>query len=143
MAHWLVKSEPSSWSFQQQMDAGPEGTFWNGVRNHAAKRSLMSMAVGEEVFFYHSSTDRSIVGIVRVIRPYYPDPSDESGTFGMVDVSAVRPLARPVSLDEIKTNPSLKDMILVKNSRLSVQPVTDAEWAEILVMAEGAASSPS
>ncbi len=136
MAHWLVKSEPSSWSFQQQIDAGPGGTFWNGVRNHAARRSLMSMKVDEEVFFYHSNTDRAIVGIVRVIRPYYPDPTDGSGTFGMVDFRAEQPLPRPVSLDGIKANPALKDMILVKNSRLSVQPVTAVEWAEVLAMAE-------
>lgn len=136
MAHWLVKSEPSSWSFQQQIDAGAKGTFWNGVRNHTAKQSLMKMKEGEDVFFYHSNDDRAVVGIVAVIRPYYPDHTDESGKFGMVDLKAVRPLKRPVSLDEIKANPALSEMILVKNSRLSVQPVSDAEWDEVLAMAK-------
>ncbi len=136
MAHWLVKSEPSTWSFQQQIDAGPEGTFWNGVRNHSAKLCLMKMVVGEEVFFYHSNEQKAVVGIVGVTRAYYPDHTDASGKFGMVDLKAIRPLQRPVTLEEIKTSPALADMVLVKNSRLSVQPVTDPQWAEILAMSE-------
>ena len=135
MAHWLLKTEPSSWSFQQQLEAGEAGTFWNGVRNHTAKQNLRNMAAGDQAFFYHSGKERAIVGIVTVTRPYYPDPTDASGTFGMVDVKAVRALPRPVTLDAIKLNPALTDMVLVNNSRLSVQPVTGAEWAAILAMA--------
>ena len=134
MAHWLLKSEPSSWSFDQQVEAGKGGAPWNGVRNHTAKQNLMRMVVGEQAFFYHSNEGKAVVGIVAVIEPYYPDPSDTSGKFGMVDVRAVRRLAKPVSLDDIRANPALSDMMLVKNSRLSVQPVTDDEWAEVLAM---------
>ncbi|WP_430912536.1 EVE domain-containing protein [Methylobacterium sp. sgz302541] len=131
MAHWLFKSEPDSWSWDQQVAAGAQGTFWNGVRNHLAKRQLMAMQVGERGFFYHSNEGKAVVGIVEVIRPYYPDHTDESGRFGMVDVKAVEPLPRPVTLDAIKADPALADMVLVKNSRLSVQPVTDAEWERV------------
>jgi predicted RNA-binding protein with PUA-like domain len=135
-AKWLLKSEPASWSFAQQMEAGPKGTTWNGVRNHQAKTYLMAMDRGDEAFFYHSNKGKEIVGIVAVTRTYYPDPTDASGKFGMVDVKVVRPLARPVTLDEIKREPALADMVLVKNSRLSVQPVTEDEWAAVLRMAE-------
>ena len=128
MAHWLVKSEPSKWSWDHQVAAGKAGTFWNGVRNHSAKLSLMAMQVGEQAFFYHSNEGKAVVGIVEVIKPYYPDPSDETGKFGMVDFAAVKPLARPVTLETIKVEPGLAKMVLVHNSRLSVQPVTDAEW---------------
>jgi predicted RNA-binding protein with PUA-like domain len=136
MAKWLVKSEPSSWSFTQQVDAGAAGTPWNGVRNHTAKQYLMKMVPGEEAFFYHSNEGKAIVGIVRVSRPYYPDPSDASGKFGMVDVVAVRALDRPVTLEAIKQESALHVMVLVKNSRLSVQPVTGAEWTKVLAMAK-------
>ena len=135
MAHWLLKSEPSSWSFDQQIEAGAGGTPWNGVRNHTAKQNLKRMVVGEQVFFYHSNEGKAVVGIVEVIKPYYPDPSDKTGKFGMVDVKAVRRLPAPVSLDDIRANPALADMMLVKNSRLSVQPVTDDEWSKVLAMA--------
>jgi predicted RNA-binding protein with PUA-like domain len=128
MAYWLVKSEPDSWSWDQQVAAGAKGTFWNGVRNHVAKQNLMAMQVGELAFFYHSNVGKAVVGIVEVIKPYYPDPSDASGKFGMVDVRAVQPLPQAVTLDFIKSDPHLADMMLVKNSRLSVQPVTPAEW---------------
>ena len=97
MAHWLFKSEPSVWSFDAQAAEGEKGTSWNGVRNHSAKLNMMAMKVGERGFFYHSNEGKQIVGIVEVIRPYYPDPSDESGKFGMVDVKAVRALPRPVT----------------------------------------------
>lgn len=136
MAHWLVKSEPSSWSFKQQLDAGEVGTFWSGVRNHTAKQYLMRMAVGDEAFFYHSGEERAIVGVVTITRPYYPDHTDASGKFGMVDLRAVRALPCAVTLDVIKRTPALKDMVLVNHSRLSVQPVSDAEWAAIMGMAE-------
>jgi len=128
MAHWLIKSEPGKWSWQDQVKAGEKGTFWNGVRNHSAKLNLMAMRVGEHAFFYHSNEGKEIIGIVEIIKPYYPDPSDSSGKFGMVDVRAVEALKKPVGLDAIKANPRLKQMVLVNNSRLSVQPVSDMEW---------------
>jgi predicted RNA-binding protein with PUA-like domain len=129
MAHWLYKSEPSVWSWDAQAAQGDKGTHWNGVRNHVAKQNLMAMRLGEQGFFYHSNEGKAVVGIVEVIKEYYPDPTDESGRFGMVDIKAVKPMARPVTLEAIKAEPRLKDMILVNNSRLSVQPVTDEEWA--------------
>jgi predicted RNA-binding protein with PUA-like domain len=135
MAHWLVKSEPGNWSWQDQMKAGRKGTFWNGVRNHSAKQNLMAMRVGEHAFFYHSGEDKEIVGIVEIIKPYYPDPSDLTGKFGMVDVRAVEALKKPVSLDAVKADPRLAKMALVTNSRLSVQPISDREWD--IIRAEG------
>ena len=135
MAHWLIKSEPFKWSWGQQVEAGEQGTFWNGVRNHSAKLNLMAMKVGELAFFYHSNEGKEIVGIVEIIKPYYPDPSDESGRFGMVDLRAKKALARPVTLARIKADPRLQEMALVKLSRLSVQPVTEEEWT--IVCAEG------
>jgi len=135
MARWLFKSEPSTWSWEQQVAAGAKGTFWNGVRNHLAKKHLMAMKKGESGFFYHSNDDRAIVGIVEVIMTYYPDDSDETGKFGMVDVKAIKPLKRPISLVEIKGQKALADMVLVNNSRLSVQPVSEAEWRLILTLA--------
>jgi len=123
MAYWLLKSEPSNWSWQDQLKAGEKGTSWSGVRNHGAKLNLMAMRVGDRAFFYHSNEGKEIVGIVEVTKPYYPDPSDTSGKFGMVDVRAVEALKNSVTLDSIKANPRLKEMVLVNNSRLSVQPV--------------------
>ena len=128
MAYWLLKSEPSSWSWDQQVAAGQKGTFWSGVRNHTAKNNLMAMKRGDRAFFYHSGEDKAIVGIVEVIKEYYPDHTDETGKFGMVDVRAVEALAKPVTLEEIKKEPKLKEMALIKYSRLSVQPVTTEEW---------------
>ncbi len=134
MAYWLFKSEPATWSWAQQVAAGAGGTFWNGVRNHLAKKQLMAMRVGEQGFFYHSNEGKAVVGVVEVIRPYYPDHTDETGRFGMVDVRAVEPMAVPVSLDAIKAEAALKDMVLVTNSRLSVQPVSPEEWALVRAM---------
>jgi len=134
MAHWLFKSEPSAWSFEAQRAEGEKGTSWNGVRNHSAKLNMMAMKVGERGFFYHSNEGKEIVGIVEVIKPYYPDPSDESGKFGMVDVKAVKPLPTPVTLEAIKAEKRLAKMALVANSRLSVQPVTDEEWRIVCAM---------
>ena len=131
MAYWLFKSEPSTWSWDQQVAQGEEGTFWNGVRNHSAKLNLMAMKRGEQGFFYHSNEGKAVVGIVEVIKEYYPDHTDEKGAFGMVDVKAVRALPTPVTLDRIKAEPALSGMSLVTNSRLSVQPVTEAEWTLI------------
>jgi predicted RNA-binding protein with PUA-like domain len=134
MAYWLYKSEPATWSWDQQVAAGETGTFWNGVRNHSAKLNLMAMKRGEKGFFYHSNDGKAVVGIVEVIKEYYPDHTDETGRFGMVDVKAVKALPNPVTLDAIKAEKRLKDMILVNNSRLSVQPVRDEEWALICKM---------
>ncbi|PPD14197.1 MAG: ubiquinol-cytochrome C reductase [Methylobacterium sp.] len=130
MPHWLVKSEPFKWSWDQQVAAGAKGTYWDGVRNHSAKLNLMAMKKGEQVFFYHSNEGLEIVGIVEVIREAYPDPTAEPGEpWVVVDFAAVKALPRPVSLKEIKANPALAEMSLVTSMRLSVQPVTEAEWA--------------
>lgn len=129
MAHWLVKSEPSVWSWDQMTAAGAKGTRWDGVRNHTAKLNLMAMKKGERAFFYHSNEGKEIVGVVEVIREAYPDPSAAPGEpWVVVDVKAVAPLPKPVTLDEVKTTPGLTEMALVKQSRLSVQPVAPAEW---------------
>lgn len=134
MAYWLVKSEPSKWSWDQQVAAGAKGTHWNGVRNHLAKQQLMAMKLGEHAFFYHSNEGKEIVGIVEVIRLFYPDPSDESGKFGMVDFKAVKPLKKPVTLAQVKATEELAKMSLVTSMRLSVQPVTAAEWKLVCKM---------
>jgi predicted RNA-binding protein with PUA-like domain len=128
MAYWLLKSEPSSWSWDQQVAAGAKGTFWSGVRNHAAKNHLMAMRRGDRAFFYHSGEGKEIVGVVEVIKEYYPDHTDETGKFGMVDVKAVEVLPDPVTLAQVKAEPRLKDMALLRYSRLPVQPVSDEEW---------------
>lgn len=134
MNYWLFKSEPDVWSWDQQVKAGAKGTFWNGVRNHLAKKNMMAMVVGDLGFFYHSNAGKEIVGIVEVIREYYPDHTDETGKFGMVDVRAVTPFVQPVSLAQIKASPVLANMSLVTSARLSVQPVTAKEWEIILKM---------
>ena len=129
MAHWLYKSEPFKWSWQQQTEAGDLGTLWDGVRNHLAKKHLMAMKKGERGFFYHSNEGKEIVGIVEVIREAYPDPTADLGTpWVVVDLKAVKPFKRPVSLAEIKATPALANMSLVTCMRLSVQPVKDEEW---------------
>ncbi|KAF0119879.1 MAG: hypothetical protein FD152_4350 [Xanthobacteraceae bacterium] len=135
MAHWLYKSEPFKWSWDQQVNAGETGTFWDGVRNHAAKLNLMRMKAGDRGFFYHSNEGKEIVGIVEVIREAYPDPTAEAGEpWVVVDIKAVKPLKTPVSLEAVKHEPKLAQMALLKLSRLSVQPVTDAEWAMVCAM---------
>ena len=134
MAHWLFKSEPSVWSFDQMKKAGAKGTSWNGIRNHSAKLNMMAMKLGEEGFFYHSNEGKAIVGIVTVIKLYYPDPTDETAKFGMVDLAAVRELPKPVTLEAVKAEPRLAKMALVANSRLSVQPVKPEEWALVCKM---------
>jgi predicted RNA-binding protein with PUA-like domain len=134
LAYWLFKSEPSAWSWDEQVAAGRKGTSWDGVRNHAAKLNLQAMRKGDRGFFYHSNEGKAVVGIVEVIREYYPDPSDESGRFGMVDLRAVQALPRPVTLDAVKSEPRLASMALVKQSRLSVQPVTREEWRLVCAM---------
>ena len=135
MAHWLYKSEPFKWSWDQQVKAGAKGTHWDGVRNHLAKLQLMAMKKGEQGFFYHSNEGKEIVGIVEVIREAYPDPTAEAGEpWVVVDLKAVKPFKRPVSLAEVKAEPKLAKMSLVTSMRLSVQPVTDAEWALLCKM---------
>jgi predicted RNA-binding protein with PUA-like domain len=129
MAYWLYKSEPFKWSWEQQVAAGDTGTIWDGVRNHSAKLNLMAMKKGDRGFFYHSNEGKEIVGIVEVIREHHADPTAEPGSpWVVVDIKAVKPLPRPVGLAEIKGEPRLAEMALMKYSRLSVQPVTDAEW---------------
>jgi|SRR6266550_3535321 len=128
MAYWLIKSEAETWSWDDQVKSGAKGEPWTGVRNHTAKRNLREMKKGDRAFFYHSGEERQIVGIVEVIRESYPDPTDATGKFVTVDVKAVEPLRRPVTLTDIKAEKKLKDMALVKFSRLSVQPVTPEEW---------------
>ncbi|MEN9755351.1 MAG: hypothetical protein RLZ07_1733 [Pseudomonadota bacterium] len=135
MAHWLYKSEPFKWSWDQQVKAGAKGTHWDGVRNHLAKLHLMAMKKGDQGFFYHSNEGKEIVGIVEVIREAYPDPTAEPGEpWVVVDLKAVKPFKRPVSLAEVKAEPKLAKMSLVTSMRLSVQPVTDAEWALLCKM---------
>lgn len=133
MAYWLLKSEPGSWSWEDQLRDGV--TEWDGVRNHQADNNMKAMKRGDRCFFYHSVKAKEIVGVVEVVREHYPDPSDASGRFGMVDVKVVAPVRRPVSLKEIKADPALQDMKLVRQSRLSVSPVTPAEWRRICAMA--------
>ncbi|MGA8155525.1 MAG: EVE domain-containing protein [Rhodoplanes sp.] len=135
MQYWLVKTEPSAWSWDDQVKAGAKGDAWTGVRNHTAKQNLMKMKKGDRAFFYHSVDEKSIVGVVEVVREAYPDPTAKpSEPWVVVDVRAVAPLPRPVTLADIKAEPRLKDMALVKLSRLSVQPVTATEWALVSKM---------
>ena len=131
MSYWLVKSEPGSWSWEQQVEAGAKGTAWTGVRNHTAKLNLMKMKKGDRAFFYHSGEGKEVVGVVEVTREHFPDPTDKTKAFVAVDVKAVTPLKTPVTLAAIKEDAKLKDMALVKQSRLSVQPVTAAEWKRV------------
>ena len=136
MAYWLLKTEPEAWSWEDQKKRGAKGEPWSGVRNYQAANNMKAMKRGDHGFFYHSGEERRIVGIIEVINEYHPDPSDESGRFGMVDVKAVKPLQKPVTLAEIRADERLADMVLVKNSRLSVQPVSAGEW-QIICRAGG------
>ncbi len=135
-AYWLMKSEPEAYSWDEQVSKGAKGEAWTGVRNFTARQNLMAMKKGDRAFFYHSGEQRAAVGIVEVIREHYPDPTDATGKFVVVDVKAVEALPKPVTLAQIKAEPRLKDMVLVKQSRLSVQPVTDAEWKIVCRMGE-------
>ena len=134
MNYWLIKSEPDAWSWDMQVQKGAKGDAWTGVRNHTAKANLMKMKTGDRAFFYHSNVGKEIVGIVEVIKEAYPDHTDKSGVFVMVDVKAVAPLPKPVSLQTLKADPRFADMALIKYSRLSVQPVTETEWRLICEM---------
>ena len=134
MAHWLFKSEPDTWSWSQQKARGAKGEPWNGVRNFQAAKNMKAMKKGDRGFFYHSGKEKSIVGIVEVIGEYRPDPTDETGRFGLVEVKAVRDVPHPVTLGDVKANSQLQGMALVKYGRLSVQPVTAAEWMTVCRM---------
>ena len=137
MAFWLFKSEPEAWSWTDQVKRGKRGQAWDGVRNFQARNNMRAMKVGDRGFFYHSGAEKAVVGIVEVIRTAHPDPTDDSGMWDCVDIAAMKELPNPVPLDAIKANRKLAGMVLTKNSRLSVQPVTDAEWRLIVEMGGG------
>jgi len=126
MAHWLMKTEPGHWSWDDQRRKDIE--HWDGVRNFQAASNLKAMRIGDRAFFYHSVNEKRVVGIVEVVREYYPDPSDPTGRFGMVDVKAIAPLREPVTLERIKADPRLAHLALVRQSRLSVMPIDDEAW---------------
>jgi predicted RNA-binding protein with PUA-like domain len=128
MAYWLFKSEPDSWSWDQQKAKGAAGEPWDGVRNYQARNNMREMKRGDLGFFYHSGAERAIVGIVEVAAEVHPDPTTDDPRWECVDVRAVQDLPKPVTLDDVKHEPRLADMVLGKNSRLSVQPVTEPEW---------------
>ena len=132
MKYWLLKSEPDAWSWDNQVKEG--ASMWDGVRNYQARNNLKEMKKNDLCFFYHSVTERSIVGIVKVVKEYYPDPTDKTGRFVVVDVKAIKKLKNPVSLDQIKENSKLQDIALVKQSRLSVMPLKKNEWNIIIKM---------
>lgn len=134
MAHWLFKSEPEAWSWADQVARGEVGEPWDGVRSHQAANNMRRMRVGERGFFYHSQTERAVVGIVEVIHEARPDPTDDTGRWECVRLRAVEPLRRPVTLAEIKARPELGAMALVRQSRLSVSEVSEAEWRLIRAM---------
>ncbi|MCC7049538.1 MAG: EVE domain-containing protein [Alphaproteobacteria bacterium] len=132
MAYWLVKTEPDAWSWDRQVKGGR--TNWDGVRNHQAANNLKAMKKGDLAFFYHSGEQRQVVGVVRVAGEHRPDPKDATGKFVMVEMETVAPVKTPVTLAQIKAEPRLADMVLVKNSRLSVQPVNAAQWKLVCQM---------
>ena len=135
MAYWLMKSEPGTWSWEDQKKEGPKGAEWDGVRNYQARNNMRAMKKGDLAFFYHSVGEKACVGIVKVVVEAHPDSTDTTGKWDCVDVAAVEDLPKPVTLDEIKAMPKLADMVLVNNSRLSVQPVTAAEWNAVCALA--------
>jgi len=130
MAHWLIKSEPFKYSWDQFVKDGK--TFWDGVRNYAARNNLKAMKKGDELFFYHSNEGLEIVGIAQVVKEAYQDPTTDEEAWVVVDIKPVKKLKKPVGMQQIKADPRLKDMALLRLSRLSVQPVTDEEWAIVL-----------
>ncbi|MGD1933140.1 MAG: EVE domain-containing protein [Candidatus Phaeomarinobacter sp.] len=134
MAYWLFKSEPGTWSWDDQVECGAKGTEWDGVRNYMANNFMKDMKIGDKGFFYHSVNEKQVVGIVEVIGEHVMDPTDAKGKFGMVQLKAVEQMPTFVTLADIKGDPALEEMVLVKNSRLSVQPVTAAEWKKVCAM---------
>ncbi|MFC4352126.1 EVE domain-containing protein [Fodinicurvata halophila] len=133
MAYWLLKSEPNTWSWDDQVRE--TRTHWDGVRNYQASNNMKAMQAGDLAFFYHSVNEKRIVGIVRVVKEYYPDHTDESGRFGMVDVEAVKPVQKPVTLAQMKEDPRLEGLALLRQSRLSVVPVSEDHWQIICGLA--------
>ena len=136
MAYWLLKSEPGTWSWEDQLKKGDEGEGWDGVRNYQASNNMKKMEIGDLAFFYHSVNEKSIVGIVSIIEKYQDDPTDKTGRFGMVVVKAIKSFTKSVSLSEIKSNQKLQGISLIKQSRLSVMPITKEHWDIILEMGE-------
>ena len=136
MNYWLFKSEPSNWSWTDQLNKGDDGEGWDGVRNYQASNNIKKMKKDDLGFFYHSVKEKRIVGIIKVIKEYHPDPTDVSNKFGMVTVKAVKTLKKSVSLSDIKQNNSLSDFIMLKQNRLSVLPVTSIQWKIICDMAQ-------
>ena len=136
MAYWLLKSEPGTWSWRDQLKKGDEGEGWDGVRNYQASNNMKKMEIGDLAFFYHSVNEKSIVGIVSIIEKYQDDPTDKTGRFGMVVVKAIKSFTKSVSLSEIKSNQKLQGISLIKQSRLSVMPITKEHWDIILEMGE-------
>ena len=136
MSYWLLKSEPGTWSWDDQLKKGDEGEGWDGVRNYQASNNMKKMEIGDLAFFYHSVNEKSIVGIVSIIEKYQDDPTDKTGRFGMVVVKAIKSFTKSVSLSEIKSNKKLQGISLIKQSRLSVMPITKEHWDIILEMGE-------
>ncbi|RFU13100.1 EVE domain-containing protein [Rhodobacteraceae bacterium W635] len=128
MRYWLFKSEPSTWSWDDQVSKGDAGEEWDGVRNYQARNVMRQMAVGDQGFFYHSQSEKAVVGVVEVCAEAHPDSTTDDPRWDCVDIKAVAPFPRPVTLADIKADPRLADMVLVRNSRLSVQPVTEEAW---------------
>ncbi|MEQ8897817.1 MAG: EVE domain-containing protein [Roseovarius sp.] len=135
MRYWLFKSEPSTWSWDDQVAKGETGEEWDGVRNYQARNFMREMEVGDRGFFYHSQTEKAVVGVVEVMAEAHPDSTTDDERWDCVDIKAVMPVDRPVTLDMIKEDPRLAEMVLVKNSRLSVQPVTEEEWKIVCELA--------
>jgi predicted RNA-binding protein with PUA-like domain len=135
MAYWLFKSEPDIFSWDDLVAKGNAGEEWNGVRNYQARNNMRAMKVGELGLFYHSNIGKEAVGIVEVVAEAHPDSTADDPKWECVDLKAVKPLPRPISLDQAKVEPALKDMVLVNNSRLSVQPVSEGEWTAIMKLA--------
>ncbi|REC57795.1 EVE domain-containing protein [Rhodosalinus sediminis] len=136
MRYWLFKSEPDAWSWDDQVAKGDAGEEWDGVRNYQARNMMREMAAGDRGFFYHSQTEKAVVGIVEVIAEAHPDSTADDPKWDCVDLKAVRPFARPVTLAKIKAEPRLSEMALVRRPRLSVQPVTEEEWRIVCAMGE-------
>ncbi|MCV6546513.1 MAG: EVE domain-containing protein [Cohaesibacter sp.] len=135
MAYWLFKSEPNTWGWDQQLAKGEEGEQWDGVRNYQARNNMQKMTLGDKGFFYHSVNEKRIVGVVEVCAEAHPDTTDDTGKWHCVDIKAIKSVVTPVTLEDCKAHPDLANMVLVNNSRLSVQPVSEEEWAIICQMA--------
>lgn len=135
MAYWLFKSEPNTWSWDDQVAKGEAGEEWDGVRNYQARNNMRKMELGDKGFFYHSVNEKRIIGLVEVCKKAHPDSTDDTGKWECVDIKAIANVKNPITLEDCKAHPDLAEMILVNNSRLSVQPVSDKEWDIICQMA--------